>query len=103
MGSPPGGELLVAAWSVEDRLRLSSCWDALIVAAAKLAGCEHLPTEDLHHRADLDGVQVVNLPRRGRLTPLIAWSSWRGGHQKHAPAAGRRADRGGGSQPPGGR
>jgi predicted nucleic acid-binding protein len=54
-----GAELLEAGWSVEDRFGLS-CWDALIVAAARIAGCEYLLTEDLQHGAEFEGLQVVN-------------------------------------------
>jgi predicted nucleic acid-binding protein len=53
------GPLLDAAWSIEDRFSLSF-WDSLIVAAARVARCEILLTEDLQHGADLDGVQVVD-------------------------------------------
>jgi predicted nucleic acid-binding protein len=56
---PAGAELLEAGWSVEDRFGLS-CWDALIVAAANVAGCEYLLTEDLQHGAEFDGLRVVN-------------------------------------------
>jgi predicted nucleic acid-binding protein len=56
---PAGAELLEAGWSVEDRFGLS-CWDALIVAAARIAGCEYLLTEDLQHRAELEGLRVVD-------------------------------------------
>ena len=52
-------ELLEAGWSVEDRFGLS-CWDAPIVAAARIAGCEYLLTEDLQHGAEFEGLQVVN-------------------------------------------
>jgi predicted nucleic acid-binding protein len=51
--------VLEAGWLVEDRFGLS-CWDALIVAAARIAGCEHLLTEDLQHGSELDGLRVVN-------------------------------------------
>jgi predicted nucleic acid-binding protein len=54
-----GTELLEAGWSVEDRFGLS-CWDALIVAAARIAGCEYLLTEDLQHGAELEGLRVVS-------------------------------------------
>lgn len=54
-----GTDLLEAGWSVEDRFGLS-CWDALIVAAARIAGCEYLLTEDLQHGAELEGLQVVS-------------------------------------------
>lgn len=56
---PVGAEVLEAGWLVEDRFGLS-CWDALIVAAARAAGCEYLLTEDLQHGSQLDGLQVVN-------------------------------------------
>ena len=54
-----GTDLLELGWSVEDRFGLS-CWDALIVAAARIAGCECLLTEDLQHGAELEGLQVVS-------------------------------------------
>jgi predicted nucleic acid-binding protein len=56
---PAGAEVLEAGWLAEDRFGLS-CWDALIVAAARIAGCEHLLTEDLQHGSDLDGLRVVD-------------------------------------------
>ena len=56
---PVGAQVIEAGWSVEDRFGLS-CWDALIVAAARIAGCEYLLTEDLQHGAELDGLQVLN-------------------------------------------
>lgn len=51
--------LFLTAWAVQDQFGLS-WWDALIVAAARLAGCSHLLTEDLQHGQDLDGIRVVN-------------------------------------------
>jgi predicted nucleic acid-binding protein len=48
-----------AAWNLQDRHSLS-WWDALIVAAAQVAGCPYLLTEDLNHDQDLDGVRVVD-------------------------------------------
>lgn len=51
--------LVEAAWSIEDRFGLSF-WDALVVAAARAAGCGHLLTEDLQHGSDIDGVLVVD-------------------------------------------
>jgi predicted nucleic acid-binding protein len=56
---PAGGDLLEASWSVEDRFGLS-CWAALIVAAARITGCDYLLTEDLQHGAEFDGLRVVN-------------------------------------------
>ena len=49
----------VAAWRIQDRFQLS-WWDALIVAAARSAGCSTLLTEDLQHGQDLDGLRVVD-------------------------------------------
>lgn len=49
----------LTAWSLQDRFHLS-WWDALIVAAARSAGCSVLLTEDLQHGQDLDGLQVIN-------------------------------------------
>lgn len=46
-------------WRVQDRYGLS-WWDALIVAAARQAGCRYLLTEDLQDGQDLDGLGVVN-------------------------------------------
>lgn len=50
---------------VADGIRLSrttqiSLWDALIVAAAKVAGCEQVLTEDLSHGTEIDGVRIEN-------------------------------------------
>lgn len=46
-------------WKIQDRYQLSF-WDAMIVAAAKIASCQYLLTEDLQAGQDLDGVRVVN-------------------------------------------
>ncbi len=51
--------VLEGAFAVQDRYKISF-WDALIVAAAKVAGCRYLLTEDLSAGQDLDGVVVVN-------------------------------------------
>lgn len=47
------------AWQVQARYRFN-WWDALIVAAAQLSGCNQLLTEDLQAGQDLDGLVVVN-------------------------------------------
>lgn len=52
-------QTVAAAWSVEDRFGLSF-WDALIVAAAQVARCDVLLTEELQHDMDLDGVRVAD-------------------------------------------
>jgi len=49
----------LAAWSLQDRFHLS-WWDALIVAAARSAGCSVLLTEDLQHGQDLEGLKVID-------------------------------------------
>jgi predicted nucleic acid-binding protein len=51
--------LLERGWKIQDLYRLSY-WDALIVAAAKVAHCQYLLTEDLQAGQTLDGVEVVN-------------------------------------------
>lgn len=51
--------VLEAAWSVQDRHRLS-WWDSLIAAAAQVAGCAYLLTEDLQNDLMLGTVRVVN-------------------------------------------
>ena len=43
----------------EDRFGLSF-WGSLIVAAAHVAGCEVILTEDHQHGMDFDGVRVVD-------------------------------------------
>jgi predicted nucleic acid-binding protein len=52
-------QMIAAAWSIEDRFGLSF-WDSLIVAAAQVARCEVLLTEDLQHDLDLDGLHVAD-------------------------------------------
>lgn len=51
--------MLEAAWSIEDRYKLSF-WDSLIVAAAQGAQCDGLLTEDLQHGMDFDGLTVLS-------------------------------------------
>jgi predicted nucleic acid-binding protein len=48
-----------SAWTVEDRFGLS-WWDSLIVAAAQVAGCRFLLSEDLQHEQELDGITILN-------------------------------------------
>lgn len=52
-------DILAAAWLLEDRYSVS-WWDALIVAAARRAGCAWLLTEDFQDGAVLDGVQIIS-------------------------------------------
>ena len=51
--------LFAGAWAVQDRFGLS-WWDALIVAAAKVADCSLLLSEDLQDDQDLDGLRVID-------------------------------------------
>jgi predicted nucleic acid-binding protein len=51
--------VIEAAWRLRKRFNLSF-WDALIVGAAKAAGCSHLLTADLSHGQELDGLRVVS-------------------------------------------
>ncbi len=61
---PVDAAVIESAWSLQERFSLSF-WDALIVAAARTAGCPQLLTEELSHGQDLDGVVVVNPFRVG--------------------------------------
>lgn len=51
--------IIEQAWTVQDRYNLS-WWDALIVSAAKTAGCQFLLTEDLQSNQELQGLRVIN-------------------------------------------
>jgi len=51
--------LLERAWKIQDRYRFSF-WDALIVAAARVASCRYLLTEDLQADQEIYGILVVN-------------------------------------------
>lgn len=53
--------LLEQGWAIQDRYRFS-WWDSLIVAAAHVAGCRYLLTEDLQHEQRLLGGLVVLNP-----------------------------------------
>ena len=56
---PTDAMMLEDAWSLEERFALSH-WDALIVAAARAAGCRYLLTEDLQAGQELDGLVVID-------------------------------------------
>lgn len=56
---PLDAVVIESAWRVESRWGLSF-WDALVLAAARSAGCEHLLTEDLTHGQTMGGVTVVD-------------------------------------------
>jgi predicted nucleic acid-binding protein len=51
--------VIEAAWVLQDRYKLS-WWDSLIVAAAQVADCRVLLTEDLQDGQELGEVRVVN-------------------------------------------
>ncbi len=57
VSADPG--LLRLGWSLQDEFALSF-WDALIVAAAQVAGCGWLLTEDLQDSQTLGSLEVVN-------------------------------------------
>ena len=52
-------QVLEQAWVAEEQFGLS-WWDALIVGAARKAGCRYLLTEDLQNGQDLDGLTIVD-------------------------------------------
>ena len=52
-------ELLLSALDEQARWGIS-LWDALILAAARVAGASELVTEDLNHGQDYGGVRAVN-------------------------------------------
>jgi predicted nucleic acid-binding protein len=56
---PSDQRVLEAGFGVEERFGLSF-WDAMVVGAATVAGCDHLLTEDLQDGAELGSVTVVN-------------------------------------------
>lgn len=56
---PVDAVVMARARHIEQRYRLN-WWDALIVAAAQLQDCRILYSEDLHHGAVYDTVQVRN-------------------------------------------
>jgi predicted nucleic acid-binding protein len=52
-------KVVEAAWVIQDRYELS-WWDALIVAAAQVANCQYLLSEDLQDGQELGEVRVVS-------------------------------------------
>lgn len=51
--------LLEAAWTAQDEFRLS-WWDALILASARLSGCETLLSEDFQHGQQFGTVRIAS-------------------------------------------
>ena len=52
-------ELFNRATEIKERFGLSY-WDAAILAAAQLLGCEGVYSEDMSHQEDYDGIRVIN-------------------------------------------
>ena len=52
-------ELFDTATEIRNRFGISY-WDAAILAAAKMLGCDAVYSEDLSHEQDYDGVRVIN-------------------------------------------
>ena len=52
-------ELFTRATEMKQRFGLSY-WDAAILAAAKMLGCEAVYSEDMSHNEDYDGLRVIN-------------------------------------------
>ena len=69
LGTLPTQDITVELFhrATEVRARFGvSYWDAAILAAAKLLGCEAVYSEDLSHGQDYDGVMVINPFVEGR-------------------------------------
>ena len=56
---PVTTEIFEAAVSISRRYGLSY-WDGAILAAARLAGCDAVYSEDMSHEQDYDGIRVIN-------------------------------------------
>lgn len=56
---PVTTEVFRRATELCDRFRISY-WDAAILAAAKILGCDAVYSEDMSHSQDYDGVRVIN-------------------------------------------
>ena len=52
-------ELFDRATEMKQRFGLSY-WDAAILSAAKMLGCDVVYSEDMSHQMDYDGVVVIN-------------------------------------------
>ena len=55
----PSVEMILAAIDLQ-RLNSLSFWDAMIVQAARVSGCEILLSEDMQHGQTLAGLRIVN-------------------------------------------
>jgi predicted nucleic acid-binding protein len=56
---PTDSELVLRAVQTSRKYRIA-VWDAMILAAAKDAGCARVLSEDLQHGQDVEGVVIVN-------------------------------------------
>ena len=56
---PVTTEVFHRATELCERFRISY-WDAAILAAAKMLGCDAVYSEDLSHSQDYDGLRVIN-------------------------------------------
>ena len=56
---PVTQELFISATGIADRYGISY-WDAAILAAAKMLGCEAVYSEDMSHQQDYDGLRIIN-------------------------------------------
>ena len=52
-------ELVMAAVALSRQAQISF-WDAQVVAAAAVAGCDHVLTEDLSHGTEISSVRIEN-------------------------------------------
>ena len=52
-------ELFSRATEIKQKFGLSY-WDAAILAAARILGCEAVYSEDMSHQEDYDGLRVIN-------------------------------------------
>ena len=52
-------ELFDRATEIKQRFGLSY-WDAAILAAAEVLGCDAVYSEDMSHQADYDGIRVID-------------------------------------------
>ena len=63
------GTVVEGPWRAQDRHGFS-WWDAVIVSAAQVLGCDYLLTEDLQHEQLVDGVTIVDPFTAHAVTPF---------------------------------
>jgi predicted nucleic acid-binding protein len=63
-------QVIEMGWEVLGRYKISF-WDALIVAAAKVASCRYLLTEDLQEGQEINEVKIIN-PFRYRPDEILS-------------------------------